>query len=409
MRHTIGWIRGNRLSPVALLVLGAAVAAACLGGCHRPTGTLHELRPKYDKPLPPGQLALRKLTDPRDIPDFTPAFENTKRLAEAIDNSLNYLSKPSSKGFFPYGRITHADAIASLKAFARLTKSGMGPRRLNRAVRERFDVYISVGWDGLGTVLFTGYYTPIFNASRTRTSRFRYPLYAQPSDLVKSPDGTTLGRRGAGGRVTPYPDRRRIETSGMLAGRELFWLSDPFEVYIAHVQGSALLRIGGKIVTAAYAATNGHDYKSIGRPMIRDGRIAGDKMSLQAMIDYFAANPREVQRYTWLNPRFIFFRESGLSPRGCLNEPVISMRSIATDKTIFPRACLAMIATDLPRHNAGGIELARYRGFALDQDAGGAIRAPGRCDVYMGVGAKAGQLAGRTQQEGRLYYLFLRK
>ena len=49
-----------------------------------------------------------------------------------------------------------------------------------------------------------------------------------------------------------------------------------------------------------------------------------------------------------------------------------------------------------------------YTGFALDQDAGGAIRAPGRCDVYMGQGEMAGQLAGQTYQEGRLYYLFLK-
>ena len=42
------------------------------------------------------------------------------------------------------------------------------------------------------------------------------------------------------------------------------------------------------------------------------------------------------------------------------------------------------------------------------QDTGGAIRAPGRCDVYMGLGDQAGQRAGATCQEGRLYYLFLK-
>ncbi|MHC4266069.1 MAG: 3D domain-containing protein [Planctomycetota bacterium] len=49
-----------------------------------------------------------------------------------------------------------------------------------------------------------------------------------------------------------------------------------------------------------------------------------------------------------------------------------------------------------------------YSGFALDQDTGGAIRAPGRCDFYMGVGDQAGQLAGRTRKEGKLYYLFIK-
>ena len=47
-------------------------------------------------------------------------------------------------------------------------------------------------------------------------------------------------------------------------------------------------------------------------------------------------------------------------------------------------------------------------GFVCDQDTGGAIRAPGRCDIYMGVGPSAGRLAGGTYQEGRLYYFFLK-
>ena len=44
----------------------------------------------------------------------------------------------------------------------------------------------------------------------------------------------------------------------------------------------------------------------------------------------------------------------------------------------------------------------------LDQDSGGAIRAAGRCDLYMGVGPQAEQLAGHQLYPGRLYYLALR-
>jgi membrane-bound lytic murein transglycosylase A len=63
----------------------------------------------------------------------------------------------------------------------------------------------------------------------------------------------------------------------------------------------------------------------------------------------------------------------------------------------------------MPKRLAGGtVDDAPYSAFALDQDAGGAIRAPGRCDVYLGVGPEAGELAGRAQNEGKLYYLFLK-
>jgi membrane-bound lytic murein transglycosylase A len=54
------------------------------------------------------------------------------------------------------------------------------------------------------------------------------------------------------------------------------------------------------------------------------------------------------------------------------------------------------------------VNLDRPVGFALDQDTGGAIRAAGRCDVYMGVGDHAGELAGGTYREGQLYYLFIK-
>ena len=53
-------------------------------------------------------------------------------------------------------------------------------------------------------------------------------------------------------------------------------------------------------------------------------------------------------------------------------------------------------------------QLVPYKGFLLDQDTGGAIRAAGRADIYMGIGAQAGHRAGNTFSVGRLYYLFLK-
>ena len=46
--------------------------------------------------------------------------------------------------------------------------------------------------------------------------------------------------------------------------------------------------------------------------------------------------------------------------------------------------------------------------FMLDQDTGGAIRAAGRADLYLGIGDGAAQVAGRQYAEGRLYYFFVK-
>jgi len=364
---------------------------------------------EYSKQLPPGELSLRKITDAAEIPDFTEACNDLSNLEMAINNSLNYLNKPSSKQFFPYGDdIHHKQAEDSLKAFAKLINSGYSGTQLNALIREQFDVYTSVGCDDKGTVLFTGYFTPIFDGSRESSERFKYPLYGQPEDLVKNAEGITLGRR-TGDSITTYPSRSEIESSGMLKGKEIMWLGDQFEVYIAHVQGSARIRQpDGTLIGIGYAANNGHAYKSIIQKMVDDGKISKNQMSMSSMIAYFKDHPNEVSEYTGLNPRFVFFRIEDGPPRGSINEPVTALRTIATDKSIYPRACLAFLSTTLPRAIGSDVSQDPYAGFALDQDTGGAIRAPGRCDVYMGQGDTAGRLAGQTYREGRLYYLFIK-
>lgn len=392
----------NRKTALASLL---AIATLIIGCRTEPKPT----KPPYDNPLPPGQAALRKITNPYEIPDFTLACIDLKNLKEAVEHSLTYLNKPSSQRYFPVNNITHFHTLRSLKAFAELLDSGLTGAALNQAIREKFDVYISVGCDGRGTVLFTGYYTPIFDGSKNRTAEFRYPLYKQPADLVKTDDGSILGRRMPDGTIIEYPSRAVIEQSQMLDGNELVWLADPFEAYIAHIQGSAKIRTpDGKLQTIGYSASNGREYKSISKQMIQDGVITEKQLSLAAMIDHFKKHANQIAAYTRLNPRFVFFRESQGSPRGSLNVPVTAYRTIATDKSIFPRGALTFITTTLPQDKGGRTVNQLYSGFALDQDTGGAIRAPGRCDVYMGTGDRAGQLAGQTYQEGKLYYLFLK-
>ncbi len=384
-------------SALACLLVGA-ISLLVLSGCPKKQIKTDNLI--YDKELPPGAIALRKITDPAEIPDFTRACQgaSTPDLLSAIDYSLEYLRKNSSQRYFPYGReITHDQAVASLQAFRQLATSGMDPAAMNKAIREKFDVWISVGCDDKGTVRFTGYYTPTFEASLTPTATFRYPLYSLPQQHGVNSEGHTVA-------MTQFT-RQQIEQGGMLRGQELAYLDDPFKVYIVQVQGSARLKISGVDRIVGYTGSNDMEYHSIRQDLINDRKIDAGAASLQTMIAYFKADPQDIQRYTWRNPRYVFFAFSDdPNPRGSLNVPVTRFRSIATDKSVFPRACLAMVATRLPE----GRQTRPYNLFTLDQDTGGAIRAAGRCDIYMGVGEQAAELAGRTVQDGKLYYLFLK-
>ena len=44
--------------------------------------------------------------------------------------------------------------------------------------------------------------------------------------------------------------------------------------------------------------------------------------------------------------------------------------------------------------------------FVIDQDTGGAIRGPGRLDLYLGAGGEARKQAGVMKRGGKLYYFF---
>lgn len=394
----------NSRTVFALLPLFSVILFGC------PKNELEPFRPTekdYSRPLAPGEMALRKI-GPDRYPDFSRAYYDRAALIASLDNSLAYLRKPSSRRYFPYLDVSHERAVASLQRMRQLLESVSSPQELDAAIRREFEVYQSVGYDDRGTVFFTGYYCPIFEGRKQYDSTFRFPLYRKPPDLVVDSEGMTQGRRTPDGGIVPYYTRREIEEGGVLSGLEIAWLKDPFEAYVATVQGSTKLRLAdGSLYELGYGGNNGHEYQSVAKKMVADGVLKRNEVSLQAMLRYFREHPRDVWKFTWHNPRYVFFQERAGGPFGSLNVPVTPYYSIATDKLVFPRACMAFLTTELPDPQTRQIR--PYASFALDQDTGGAIRAAGRSDIYIGIGAGAEAIAGRIGAEGKLYYIFLKE
>ena len=387
-----------------ILVVAALLVAAV--GCSRSKN--------YAAPLPAGQVALVKITDPARIPDFRPAFANRTGLVESMDRSLEYFSKPSSKKYFPYLDVTHERAVQTLRDFKALISAAASEDEFHRRIVQEYDVYESVGCDQQGTVFFTGYFTPICDASPTRTGRFQYPLYKLPVDIVRTPEGETRGRRTKSGGLDPYFTRAELEKNHHLDGTELVYLGDKLDAYLIHVQGSAILRLtNGKMMEVGYAGDNGYDYKSLRDMLVKDGKIQESTASLATIKEYFKAHPEDLDFYTQQNDRFIFFVQNVGGPYGSIGVRVTPFRSIATDKREkpepYPRGCIAFLQTKLPTRSADGVRKTDYSGFAMDQDSGGAIRAAGRADLYVGVGPDAEVLAGHTASEGRVYYIFVKE
>jgi membrane-bound lytic murein transglycosylase A len=390
------------------LVIGVLIAAAF--GCRASTAPVTE-QPKidYSAPLPEGELALRKIS-PDQYPDFSAALAhwNPDDLRRAVDHSLEYLARPSSQRTYPYLDISHDRAVATLRAFRALLDHPPAAQQWNAAIAQTFEVYQSIGAPDpqgggyTGSVLFTGYFTPTYDASLARGGPYQWPLYKRPADLVSDAGGEHDGRRAIDGSIAPYLTRQQIET-GALAGQELVWLTSRWNAYVITIQGSARLRLpDGRIYEVGFAGDNGYDYTSPGQQMVADGLIAKADLSFQTLRKYFDAHPEAMDKYLWLNQRTVFFTDRPGGPFGSLNVPVTPFCSIATDKHVYPPALLAFVAV---RPGESADSPASRQAFALDQDRGGAIRSAGRADLYMGIGDQAENLSGVQLSTGRLYYL----
>ena len=371
--------------------------------------------PNYARPLPEGRSALRLVTDPARLPNLAEACRGADDLLiEAIDQSLTWLAAPSSRKFFPFEGVTHRRARASLVAMRDLVAAGLPPDHCRAELLRQFDIYESVGYDGSGTVLYTGYYAPVFAARRTPTGDFRFPLYKRPADLATDPvTGEPQGRRLDDGSIVPYATRREIEELGMLAGSELVWLDDPLSVYIAHVNGSAKLRIAApgtdpEVMHVGYAGKTDWPYKGLGQSMVEAGLLGPDELSLASVKRAYRRDPQRVIDLIHDNESYVFFAEydGAKWPAGSLGVRVTPKRTLATDKKVYPRGGLVLVNTRAASFAGPRREFLQ---FMLDQDTGGAIQAPGRADIFMGIGPGAEILAGGQYAEGRLHYLFLKR
>jgi len=346
-------------------------------------------------------------------------------LRAAIRQSSAYLRKlPPDRvvGEQPR-RLTAKDVLDSLRAFENVLDHWHCAQCLAREIEARFEVMPSSADPALSDILFTGYYQPVIEGSLAPTEEYRYPLYRTPSDLIAAEQvmlepKMTVQRvigRAEGEQFVPYFTRREIDEVGALRGRgfEIAWVKDPVELFFLHIQGSGILSLpDGRQLNVGYAAQNGWPYRSVGRLLIDDGKVAKEEMSMQRLRRYFDDNPRERSEVFAYNESYVFFRvnpEGGAL--GSLEVPVTAGRSVATDARLFPKGALAFIQTQIPIIDSAG-QLTGWRPvarFVLNQDTGGAIRGLQRADLYFGTGDEAAGLAGYMNRSGKMFFLLLKQ
>lgn len=352
-----------------------------------------------------------------------PLFEDDlgkKNLELAARRSLEYFNRLPENRLYRFGNVNYsvAELKKSLLAFIEIIRYADSEETLREKVVETFDVYQSIGSNGAGRVLFTGYYAPILEGSREKTAKYRYPVYTTPDDhIVVNLDefhdkfkGEKIIARYENGQILPYYTREDIDTAHCLQGRglEIAWFADPVDLFFLHIQGSGLVKLqDGTVIQISYAQANGHPYRSVGRLLIDSGKIPAEDMSLKSIKRYLKEHPDEMSDILNHNESYVFFRIVEEGPVGSLNVPVTAGRTIATDSSLFPKGGLAFIQTQKPVVAEDGTITAwkSFSRFVLNQDTGGAINGPGRVDLFCGNGPVAGVMAGHMKEEGKLYFL----
>ena len=275
-----------------------------------------------------------------------------------------------------------------------------------------FDPFQVVNADDSTTGMVTGYYEPLLRGSRVRSTRFRYPLYATPNDLLVIdlgsvyPDlrGRRLRGRIDGNRVVPYFSRADIDREqGPLKGLELVWVDDAVEVFFLHIQGSGQVELeNGERMRVGYAEQNGHPFRSLGRLLIDRGEIPPERASMQGIKEWARKNPQRAQEFLNANASYVFFRELPRDlpgPIGALGVPLTAERSIAVDARVVPLGAPVYLATTYPNSSDP------LNRLMVAQDTGGAIAGAVRADFFWGFGDAAGSLAGKMRQSGRMWVL----
>lgn len=263
--------------------------------------------------------------------------------------------------------------------------------------------------------LFTGYFEPQADGSRSPSPDYPVPIYRKPPDLVplsaheEIAVGLKYGRR-VNGVAGPYFERKAIE-QGILAGQglEICWLKNWVEAFFVHIQGSGrVLLPDGSALRLSYAAKTGLPYTGVGGVLADRGDLTRETMSMQSVKAWMASHPDEARDLMWLNKSFVFFREinvadESLGAVGAAQVHLTPHRSMAVDRANWMFGTPMWIETEYPPE-ARRVDHRLHR-LMIAQDTGSAIKGLVRGDFYWGWGEDAALIAGHMKSNGRMTVL----
>ncbi len=362
---------------------------------------------------------------PKNVPFFSDDTDH-QSLLNCARRQLTFLQRqdPLKTAYFGKDRYSYAQLCTSISKFIAKLEEHPDPAELNRFLHKNYTVYQAGGRKGKRNrqMLVTGYYEPVFAGSLVKKEPFLTPIYSRPKSLINKNNndkgGCLVGRYNEDNTFVPYWSRAEIEGKNLLKGYELAYLRDPFDAYLLHVQGSGRIELPDhSLKTIRYAASNGLEYKSIGKVLVDEKIMPLAEVNIPSIRAYLRQHPEQQQRLFHHNPRYIFFRwgdDSG--PVGSSGEILTPGRSIALDGNALPVGAIGYLISRQPSVKSTATQADNkvtdwhpLTRFVFAQDSGSAIRGTGRVDLFWGMGEYARAAANHMKEPGKLFFLVKKK
>ncbi len=264
----------------------------------------------------------------------------------------------------------------------------------NNSVYERFQVFVPKLKEG--KAFFTGYYSPVLEASLTKNEEYKYAIYKYPPNSIAKKYGRT-----------------QIHFDQALSGKnlELFFVKDLFDLYLLDVEGGGRVSYhkNGRFLTQnlSYDGSNSKKFGWISSYMFDQGYIKDKSISSQR--EFLQNNPDKWREIYSACENVVYFRKSEDEPAGLEDIPLTRDRSAAQDKKYFKRkGVLTFVKAQRPIIESGKVKQINFSRFFIDQDTGGVIKGEARADLYFGIGKEGELEANNLKSHGELFYLFLK-
>jgi len=253
--------------------------------------------------------------------------------------------------------------------------------------------------------LITGYYEPLLYGSLKKTSRYKYPVYKIPKNLITYNSNKIKGKQSIGKivdkKIVPYDTREEIQTNSKNKNlKAIAYVDDKVDLFFLQIQGSGKIKLDtNEIINVGYAGQNGHPYFSIGKYLIEEGYILKEDISVQEIKKFFANNPLKVDEILNLNESYVFFKVSNQGATGALGTLLTAKRNIAVDRSYIELGMPVFVNTQNP------VTKEPIKQLMIAADVGGAIKGEIRADFFWGFTEEAFEYAGRMKENSKMYIL----